>query len=185
MKLFDYSDLIRVIDNVEIREEEERMMGILKLKEKYHELERSLIASGMLDDWNRLKQLCAKAKVRLCVSHQSEHSIGYVLGVGDFRYCNEYTDYGDIRKHMSSGSTWHDDYGFTYEADKGIVWRVYHSSDFHRFDGFTEKQSEAKYKTRIQLLEAFKNTYEHYREFQLMKIENKFANRIKVEDIIK
>jgi hypothetical protein len=185
MKMFDYSDLIRVIDNVEIREEREKYEGILKLKERYTELERSLVASGIFDDWNRLKQLCAKAKVRLCVSYQSEHSIGCVLGVGDFRYCGEYDDYGKITKRMSSGSSWHDEYGFTYVADKGIVWKTYHSSGYHSFQGFSEAEEKEKYETRIYLLETFRDTYENYRKFQLQKIEDKFANRIKTEDIIK
>ena len=185
MKMFDYSELVRVIGNIEIREERERYEGVLKLKERYTELERSLIESGILDDWNRLKQLCAKAKVRLCVSHQSDHSIGYVLGVGDFKYCMEYDDYGKFTKRMSSGSSWHDEYGFTYEADKGIVWKVWHSSSFHIFDGFSEAQENERYETRIGLLETFRDTYENYRKFQLQKIEDKFANRIKVEDIIK
>jgi hypothetical protein len=185
MKMFDYSELIRVIDNVEIREEKERVMGVLKLEEKCRELERSLIESGMLDDWNRLKQLCAKAKVRLCVSHLGNASIGYALGVGDFRYCNVYDDNGQIRMCMSCGSHWSDDYGFTYEPDKGIVWRVSHSTSYWHFNGFSEAQNADKYKTRISLLETFRDTYENYRKFQLQKIEEKFADRIRVEDIVK
>jgi hypothetical protein len=183
MKMFDYSELIRVIDNVEIREEKERVMGVLKLKEKCNELEHSIIKSGILDDWNRLKHLCAKAKVRLCVSHLGNDSIGYVLGVSDFRYCNEYNDDGMIKMCMSSGSYWSDYYGFTYEADKGIVWKVTHNTSKCFFNGFSN--DEEKYRTKIYLLETFKKTYEHYREFQLKKVEEKFENRIKAEDIIK
>lgn len=185
MEMFDYSELIRVIDNVEIREERERVEGVLKLKERYVELERSLVGSGILDDWNRLKQLCAKAKARLCVSHIGDNSIGYILGVGDFRYCNQYDDNGTIKKLMSSGSSWSDYYGFTYEADKGIVWKIWHTSSFCLFNGFSESQEKEKYETRIHLLETFRDTYEHYRKFQLMKIEEKFESRIKIEDIIK
>ena len=185
MKMFDYSELIRVIGNVEIREEKERVMGVIALKEKYNALEQELIESGILDDWNRLKQLCTKAKVRLCVSHQSEHSIGYVLGVGDFQYCGEYNDNGMIRMLMSGGSSWSDYYGFTYEADKGVVWKVYHMTGYGHFNGFSEAQEKEKYETRIYLLETFRDTYAHYREFQLKKIEEKFASRIKIEDIIK
>ena len=185
MKVFDYSELIRVIDNVEIREEREKAIGLLNLKDKYNELERSLIKSGILDDWNRLKRLCAKANVRLCVSHIGDNSIGYVLGVGDFRYCNEYDDNGMIKKSMSGGSHWCDDYGFTYEADKGVIWKISHMTNTSHFNGFSMAQEKEKYETRIYLLERFRDTYENYRKFQLMKIEEKFANRIKVEDIIK
>ena len=184
MQMFDYSELIRVIGNVEIREEKERVMGILELKKRCNELEQELIESGILDDWNRLKQLCIKAGVRLCVSHQSEHSIGCVLGVGDFKYCMEYDDDGKIQKLMSSGSSWGDYYGFTYEADKGVVWKTFHTTGYGHFNGFSEAQEKGKYETRIYLLETFRDTYENYRKFQLMKIENKFAHRIKVEDII-
>jgi hypothetical protein len=52
-------------------------------------------------------------------------------------------------------------------------------------EGFTESQMEEKYKTRICLLETFRDTYENYRRFLLKKIEDKFASRIKAEDIIK
>lgn len=185
MKMLDYSELIRVIDNVELREEKERVMGLLAIKERYMELERSLIESGILDDWNRLKQLCAKAKVRLCVSHIGNDSIGYVLGVGDFRYCNEYDDNGMIKMCMSSGSHWSDDYGFTYEADKGVVWKISHMTNTHWFNGFSAIHDKEKYETKIYLLERFRDTYENYREFQLKKIEEKFGERIKTVDIIK
>lgn len=185
MKMFDYSELIRVIDNVEVREERERMNGILALKERCKELERSLIESGILDDWKRLKALCSKAKVRLCVSHIGDNSIGCVLGVGDFHYCNEYDDNGLIKVCMSSGSHWADYYGFDYEHDKGLVWKTYHLTSTIGFNGFKEGQDKKKYETRIYLLETFRDTYEHYRTFQLKKIEEKFENRIKTEDIIK
>lgn len=185
MKMFDYSELIRVIGNVEMREEKEKMMEILSLKEKYEKLEQSLIMSGILDDWNRLKQLCAKAGVRLCVSHLAEYSIGYVLGVGDFRYCNVYDDQGRIKKLMSSGSTWGDYYGFVYDSGIGIVWKSFHTTTPFGFKGFKESQEKEKYETRIYLLETFRDTYEHYRMFQLQKIENKFGARVKVEDILK
>lgn len=185
MKMFDYSELIRVINNVEIREEHEKVMGVLKLKERYLELERSLIESGILDDWNRLKQLCSKAKVRLCVSHQSNDSMGYVLGVGDFRYGSVYQDEGTISKCVSNGSYWSDYYGFVYDSAKGIIWKTTHTTSSHGFEGFNEKQDEKMYLTRIELLESFRDTYENYRKFQLQKIEDKFANRIKMEDIIK
>lgn len=185
MKMFDYSDLIRVIDNVEVREEKERIMSVLQLKEKCNELERTLVASGIFDDWNRLKQLCTKAKVRLCVSHQSENSIGYVLGVGDFKYGMEYRDDGKFMKLVREGYSGSDYYGFTYQPDKGIIWSVDHTSTHYWFEGFTESQMEEKYKTRMCLLETFRDTYENYRKFLLKKIEDKFANRIKAEDIIK
>lgn len=185
MKMFDYSELIRVIDNVEIREEKERVDGILKLKEKYAELERTLVASGIFDDWNRLKQLCKKANVRLCVSHLGDNSIGYALGVGDFRYCDIYADNGTIQECVSAGSYWSDYYGFVYESDRGVVWQVRSSAGHRHFNGFGEGQEPEKYLIRIRLLETFRDTYEHYREFQLKQIEKKFENRIKAADLIK
>ena len=185
MKMFDYSELIRVIDNVKIREDKERIMGVLSLKEKCKALEHYLIESGILDDWNRLKHLCSEAGVRLCVSHIGQSSIGYVLGIGDFRYCNVYADNGMIQKLMSSGSHWGDYYGFVYQPDKGIIWKVNHATSSSIFNGFKEGDEELKYSTQIYLLETFKDTYEHYREFQLKKVEEKWQSRIKTIDIIK
>lgn len=184
MKMFDYSELIRVIGNVEMREEREKAMEVLSLKEKCEKLEQSLATSGIFDDWNRLKQLCHKAGIRLCVSHIAQHSIGYVLGVGDFTYCNLYNDDGSIKKLMSSGSSWRDDYGFIYRQDEGVIWKTWHTSTFHIFDGFGDNE-KSKYETRIYMLETFRDTYEHYRMFQLQKIEDKFGTRVKVEDILK
>ena len=168
-----------------MREEKEKVLEVLNLKEKSEKLECSLIESGILDDWNRLKQLCTKAGVRLCVSHLAEHSIGCVLGVGDYTYCNIYDDQGRIKKLMSSGSTWGDYYGFVYNPNQGILWTSFHTTRPFGFKGFGENQEKAKYETRIYLLETFRDTYEHYRDFQLNKIAEKFESRVKVEDILK
>ena len=185
MKLFDYSELIRVIDNVEMREEKEAAMKVLSLKEKCVKLEHSLIESGIFDDWNRLKQLCAKAKVRLCVSHIGRDSMGVRLGMDDYAYGQEYRDNGFFSKSMSSGSHWVDYYGFTYESSKGVVWATHHMTSSHVFYGFNDKQEEKKWSTRIYLLETFRDTYEFYRDIQLKHVEDKFGARVKVEDILK
>ena len=74
MKLFDYSELIRVIDNVEVREKNEKYVAFMNLKDKYISLRDEMIESGIFDDWYRLKELCNKAGVRLCVSHQGSRS---------------------------------------------------------------------------------------------------------------
>lgn len=184
MKMFDYSELIRVIGNVEMREEREAMMKVLSLKEKCMNLERSLIESGIFDDWNRLKQLCAKARVRLCVSNQGSNSMGIRLGLNDYGYGHEYRDEGFFGAIMSSGSHWCDHYGFTYESGEGLIWKTRHMTSSYMFAGFKEGQDEKKWSTRIRLLETFRDTYENYRNLQLQNIEDKFATRIKATDII-
>ena len=179
MKMYDYSELIRVIDNVEIREEKEKAMELLSLKDRYNRLERNLVESGILDDWNRLKRLCAKADIRLCVAQLGNNSIGCVLGIRDYLFCREYADNGLFLKDKGYNDGF---YGFEYKADKGIVWK-FSNVDF--FKGVGKELEKERYETRIYLLETFKNTYEIYRDFQLQKVEGKFANRIKVEDIIR
>lgn len=184
MKLFNYDELVRVIGNVEDREERERNQEIVNIKEQYINLKRDIINSGILDDWYRLKQLCSKADIRLCVSHQGSESMGRIIGhPEDFKYCQEYKDNGSFRKCMSSGSSWSDYFGFVYTTETGFNWNILHTSSYHGFEWF--KTEEEEYKTKILLLETFKNTYEDYRDFQLKKIEKKFENRIKTEDIIK
>ena len=186
MKLFDYSELIRVIDNVEEREEKERNNDLINLKEEYKTLKRNIIESGILDDWYRLKQLCSKADIRLCVAQQGSDSIGRILEhPEDCMYCREYDDYGTFSRCMSSGSHWSDYFGFDYETNKDIIWKIRHTTNSRLFKGFGTEDIEKEYQTKIQLLETFKNTYEDYRSFQLKKIEKKFENRIKTEDIIK
>lgn len=186
MKLFDYSELIRVIDNVEIREKKEKEMGIISLKEKYRKLERTMIESGIFDDWNRLKRLCSKAKIRLCASHQGSNSIGCIVNhKEDYKYCQEYRDDGIFSKCMDSGSHWSDYFGFTYSVERSVVWNITHNTKTHWFNGFGTEDTEKEYTTKIYLLETFKNTYEDYRDFQLRRIEEKFNTRIKAEDIIR
>jgi hypothetical protein len=182
MKLFDYSELIKVIENVELREQKEKDMALTNLKERYKELKKTLINSGIFDDWNRLKQLCAKADIRLCVSHQGNKSMGRIINhPDDFKYCKEYRDNGLFCECMSSGSSWSDYFGFNYETDKSFNWHITHNTSYHGFEWF--KTEDEEYKTKISLLETFKNTYEDYRDFQLKKIEEKFKSRIKPEDI--
>jgi hypothetical protein len=185
MQLFDYSELMRVIDNVEIREQQEKDMALTNLKERYKELEKTLINSGIFDDWNRLKELCSKANIRLCVSHQGSCSIGRVINhEEDFKYCQEYRDEGIFSKCMDSGSHWSDYYGFIYTAEKELVWKITHTTNTHWFEGFAVEKIEEKYQTRISLLETFLNTYEDYRNFQLKRIHENLETRIKPEDLM-
>ena len=186
MKLFDYSELIRVINNVEFREEREKTQEIMNIKEQYINLKKEIINSGILDDWYRLKQLCSKANIRLSVSHQGSESMGRIIGHSeDFKYCQEYKDNGLFCKCMSSGSHWSDYFGFDYETGKDMFWKIYHTTNSRLFLGFGAEDVKKEYETKITLLKTFRDTYEDYRDFQLKKIEDKFQSRIKPEDIIK
>lgn len=185
MKLFDYSELIRVIGNVEKREEKERNVALMNLKDKYINLRDEMIESGIFDDWYRLKELCNKAGVRLCVACLGGDSMGVILGYGDYAYCKEYNDNGSFDISMSSGSSWDDRFGFKYNPEKGLNWFISHSSNFHLFNGFGRDEIGNEYQTKIDLLLGFKETYEEYRDYQLKKVEEKFSNRIKTEDILK
>lgn len=185
MKLFDYSELIRVIDNVEVREKNEKNVALMNLKDKYINLRDEMIESGIFDDWYRLKELCNKAGVRLCVSHQGDASMGIVLGYNDYTYCKEYNDNGSFSISMSSGSSWNDYLGFKYNLERGLQWFIFHATNYHSFNGFGRDEEGNEYQTKIDLLLAFKETYEEYRDYQLKKVEEKFSNRIKTEDILK
>lgn len=185
MKLFDYSELIRVIGNVEKREEKEKYSKIIDLKDKYISIRDEMIESGIFDDWYSLKKLCNKAGVRLCVACQGSTSMGIVLGYNDYAYCKEYNDDGAFDISMSSGSSWNDRFGFKYNPEKGLNWFISHSSNFHLFNGFGSDEMGREYQTKINLLLAFKETYDEYRDYQLKKVEEKFSNRIKTEDILK
>jgi hypothetical protein len=185
MKLFDYSELIRVIDNVEVREKNKKHIALMNLKDKYISLRDEMIESGIFDDWYRLKELCNKAGVRLCVSHQGDASMGIVLGYNDYTYCKEYNDNGSFSISMSSGSSWNDYLGFKYNLERGLQWFIFHATNYHSFNGFGRDEEGNEYQTKIDLLLAFKETYEEYRDYQLKKVEEKFSNRIKTEDILK
>ena len=185
MKLFDYSELIRVINNVEVREKNEKHVALMNLKDKYISLRDEMIESGIFDDWYRLKELCHKAGVRLCVSHQGDSSMGIVLGYNDYTYCKEYNDNGSFSVSMSSGSSWNDYLGFKYNPERGLQWFIFHATNYHSFNGFGRDEEGNEYQTKIDLLLAFKETYEEYRDYQLKKVEEKFSNRIKTEDILK
>ena len=191
MKFFDYSELIRVIDNVEIREANEKELALMNLRDKCINLEKEMINSGIFDDWYRLKELCYKAGIRLCVACQGDSSMGVIIGHPDgYSYCIEYQDgppmynnsNGMYATCVDSGSYYSNYFGFNYTPNIGFVWRVFrsNSNDFTIF-----KNKEEEYTTKIKLLKSFKATYEDYRDYQLGRIEKKFKNRIKTEDILK
>ena len=191
MKLFDYSELIRVIDNVEVREKNEKYVALINLKDKCINLEKEMINSGIFDDWYRLKELCYKAGIRLCVAQQGDSSMGVVIGHPDKHfYCKEYLDGPPMYNNsngmyaicVDSGSYYSNYFGFNYTPNIGFSWRVFRSNanDFTIF-----KNKEEEYTAKIKLLKSFKATYEDYRDYQLKKVEEKFSNRIKTEDILK
>lgn len=186
MKIFDYSELIRVINNVEIREKREENIKNMKIEEKYKMVEAKLISSGILEDWFNLKQVCRKANVRLCVAYRGESSIGIVTGRKNYAYCDIYADNGRIQTCMSSGSHWSDYYGFIYDKESHrLVWDTTHTTSYSNFHGFGPNREVEKHLTRIKMMEIFMETYEDYREFQLKKIEEVFKGRIKPSDLLK
>ena len=105
-------------------------------------------------------------------------------------YCREYQDGPPIYNNsngmyatcVDSGSYYSNYFGFNYTPNTGFAWRDFRSND----NNFTIFNNEAEeYTTKIKLLQSFKATYEDYRDYQLKRIEKKFKNRIKTEDILK
>jgi hypothetical protein len=183
MKIFDYSDLIRVINNVELREEQEKLVHQNNLKQQYEDLEYELVMSDIFADWYNLQKLCKKAGIRLSVSNQGKTSMGYIMNHPEsYSYCKEYKDDGLFCFCMSSGGHWSDYYGFKYDDEHGLHWLIQHSTKSFLFYGFNSETE--KYEIKIKLLNKFKETYEDYRNFILSKVDEKFKNRIKPEDII-
>ena len=72
-----------------------------------------------------------------------------------------------------------------YNPERGLNWFISHSTNFHSFNGFGRDEIGKEYQIKIDLLLTFKETYEEYRDYQLKKVEEKFSNRIKTEDILK
>lgn len=176
MEILNYTNLLKVIDNIEIREEKEDIERTLDMEKEYELLELKLKKSGLLDDWYGLKQVCRKVNVRLL-------PYGSNLTSSMFKFA----DIGSYECCMSSGSHWSDYYGFTYTPENGITWKVWHTTNTHLWGGFGESREEqrSKYRYRIAAIEKFMDSYEKYREFQLPKIEEALKDRVKPEDIIK
>ena len=57
MKLFDYTNLLNIIKEVELENSKLKNLKEMTLKNKFLELELKLFNSGILEDWLRLNKL--------------------------------------------------------------------------------------------------------------------------------
>lgn len=183
MEIFDYSELIRVVKNTNAREELEIRQHRSDTINDYLHYEEAVVKSGIIQDWVELKNLLSTAKIRLNVAHLGESSIGIVTGKGDYHYCSEYEDNGFFGSCMSSGSYWSDYFGFKNLKNGRLNWEIYHTTGYKSFTGFKTVYEECLEKRKI--LEEFCKTYQDYRDFQLEKLNEMYANRIQAEDILK
>ena len=174
MLLHDYTDLLTVINELKEEEELERLKLLQKGEVELKELELKIENSGMLKDWNQLKEACRKAGVRLCpYGGYDELEQGPLMTGSDY-----FSDEGYFWVCMSSGLHWSDFFGFSGKNNK-INWKIVHSTNSTLFNRFDDKQKEVNQK--IELLNVFLLKYEEYKSIQLKRV---FAKMKKMQNTV-
>lgn len=173
MKLYDYSSLLKVVNEIDLETSKLKNTKEMALKNKYLELERQLLDSGLLEDWCRLSKLGYidyynrwRNKKLDNIYNKSDEFIEYDR---DWR----------IKIMMSSGSHWSDylciDPRSSVNQGK-LIWCVMHTTNYHGFERFNNVEKE--YKTKILMIETLMETYEEYRDFMLQGLAKSIGAKL-------
>lgn len=168
MKVYNYSNLLQVIRDINTNKTMAENDRITDKKNKLLKLEMELKTSGLLDDWYDLKKLCREANVRIMPYGGWDEEKQEPL-INNYQY---FADNGMFMKCMSSGSHWSDYFGFSYK-DKDFKWKTCHTTSSVFFNGFNDEITELI--TKIKLIKLFMETYEEYRNIQLQRIYMKIG----------
>lgn len=173
MKLYDYTNLLNVIREVDLETSKLNNLKRTALKNKCLDLEHKLLNSGILEDWCRLSKLGH-------VDYYNRWRNAYLNNVYDDS--NEFMEYDRDWKFkimMSSGSHWSDYLCLDprCSVDKGkLVWTIMHSTNTTFFNGFRNEEHECK--TKILVMETLMETYEDYRTHMLNGLEEAMNKKI-------
>lgn len=148
MKRYDYSGLLKAIGDIQTDQKKALNERLFSLKQQLADLENKVISSGMLQDWENLKNVCIKS--------------GVCLNLSDSKY-DKYKGHGTFADFaMSSHNYLHYNFGFRLK-DGNLIWKWDNSrAEF--------ESEEYEIKTKMYLLNEFLNIYEGYREIQLQRV---------------
>lgn len=185
MKLYDYTSLLKIVDEIDL--EKTKLLNIqeMQLKNKCADLEFKLLNSGILEDWVQLLDLAKKC------------DCGGGLSYWDNKYLNDnYEKYGkrisyEGRGDISRTADWCGDvhYGLLVRKSVNsgkIEWGTIYNYSLGTWKGFDSPKRE--FETKIMIIEALFNTYEEYRNYNLTKlipiIERKASENQALKDSI-
>ena len=119
MTIYDYSDLLKMIANIntdKIIAKNERTMNN---KNRLAKMENKLLTCGILNDWYDLKKSCKRLNVRLApYGNLDEETQGPLMKDQNGKY---FMNNGTFSICMSSGSHWSDHFGFSYYDKEKIT----------------------------------------------------------------
>ena len=154
MKRYDYSGLIKVIGEIKTNQKKAINERLLSHTQQLLDLENKVISSGMLEDWENLKNTCKKA--------------GVCLNISNSKYDN-YKGHGGFADFATSSHNFLM-YNFGFRSNnEGLIWQWDNSQA--KFEN-----EEYEIKTKMYLLNKFLDTYQEYREIQLQRIIKKMGD---------
>lgn len=173
MKMFDYTNLLNVIKEVDLETAKLNNVKEMALKNKYLNMERKLFNSGILEDWNKLNKLVTD---RIFYSRWKNKKLNSI-----YEDSNKFIEYMDnvIAITMSSDSSWTDYLYIKINAsikNGKIIWGVFHTTTDTHFEKFENEEEE--YKTKIIVIETLIDTYEDYRDFVLEEVTEKINKNL-------
>lgn len=172
MKLYDYTNLLNVINEVNLENKKLKNLKEMTLKNKYYELEQKLFNSGILEDWKRLNRLVAD---RIFYSKWDNSYLDSI-----YKNTDKFFEYRDnmFTILVSSGSSWSDYLCISPEhslENRKLDWKIT-STTKRWFSGF--RNNEEEYKVKILMIETLINTYEDYRDYVLKSIVKRINEKI-------
>jgi hypothetical protein len=186
MNIYDYSNLLTVIDELDV--EKAKLINKKEMNEKNRliDLENELNNSGMLEDWKGLIEAMKKAGVRGC---PCPNRLPGMAQFGD--------NYRFVYRVNGGSSGYREDYFALTIEDKHIKtskkfgyckWSTGYGSE-RQIDIFAEYgQNPEMHKVRVKttLIKEFMENYPKYREFKLKEIYEAIGKRAeKVQELRK
>lgn len=181
MQLHDYSNLLNVIDELDL--EKVRLTNTIEANEKTElaRLEKELLNSGMLKDWHDLVEVLTRAKVRGCpypnmlpgtAQFMDNYTFTYHVNSRSSGYRQ---DYHGIKPNGISNTisyvTWSNGYGSEEKVD---IFAAYGHDPVMR-----------KVRVETTLIKDFMNAYPLYKEIKLKEVYAKIDKKRRDNEALK
>lgn len=173
MKLYDYTNLLKAIREIDLETDTLKNLKEMSLHNKLLELENRLLNSGILEDWVELNKIYKGIYDRWedvyldSVYNNKKAFMGYKNGI--------------FQLTMSSGNC-HSDYLCITPKDSveqnKVVWNITHTTSRHYFEGFKGYNKEYEYETKILVIETLIATYEDYRSYVLKEVMERMKKKV-------
>lgn len=174
--VYDYSNLLRAIDNAQLEEKKLKNSILANKKDELAELEMEIEQSGLFEDWYQLNEAMKKLGVRgFPYTGYQEKPIG--------SYAHKFTDGYRFMETMSSGSSWSDYFGISINGITGGNVKRFTWITHGLWNGFRNEENEVT--TKIRMLKQFREAYPVYREFKLKEIYAALGKQIETNESLR